>query len=114
MRRIEIEHRTRYSYPEPVRFLAHKLHVRPREGHDIRIESSSLQIWPAYHIEWQRDVFGNSVAVVTFPEPASGRNKYERRHCSLLRVVIFSSMVHRVSTAFGTIMKWFGRRRISY
>jgi len=71
MRRIEIEHTTRYSYPEPVRFLAHKVHVRPREGHDIRIESSSLRITPGYHIEWQRDVFGNSVAVVTFPEPAS-------------------------------------------
>ncbi len=71
MRRIEIEHTTRYSYPAPVRFLDHKLHVRPREGHDIRIESSSLRILPAYHIGWQRDVFGNSVAVVTFPEPAT-------------------------------------------
>ncbi len=71
MRRIEIEHATRYIYPEAVRFLAHKLHVRPREGHDIRIESSSLQITPDYHIEWQRDVFGNSVAVATFTESAN-------------------------------------------
>ena len=69
MRRIEIEHTTRYRYSEPVSFLAHKLHVRPREGHDIRIESSSLQITPGFDIEWQRDVFGNSVAVVTFHEP---------------------------------------------
>jgi hypothetical protein len=40
MQRIEITHTTRYSYATPVRFLPHKLHVRPREGHDIRIESS--------------------------------------------------------------------------
>lgn len=72
MRRIEIEHTTRYRYSETVRFLAHKLHVRPREGHDIRIESSSLKINPSFDIEWQRDVFGNSVAVLTFKEPADG------------------------------------------
>jgi transglutaminase-like putative cysteine protease len=71
MRRIEIEHITRYVYSEPVSFLAHKLHVRPREGHDLRIESSSLNITPAYDIEWQRDVFGNSVATVIFREPAA-------------------------------------------
>ena len=71
MKRIEIEHMTRYSYPEPVTLLAHKLHVRPREGHDLRIESSSLNITPAYDIEWRRDVFGNSVATVRFREPAA-------------------------------------------
>ena len=71
MKRIEIEHITRYRYAQPVTFLAHKLHVRPREGHDLRIESSSLKIAPAYDIEWQRDVFGNSVATVQFREPAA-------------------------------------------
>jgi len=71
MKRIEIEHITRYTYPEPVTFLPHKLHVRPREGHDLRIESSSLNISPAYDIEWQRDVFGNSVATVRFKEAAA-------------------------------------------
>ena len=68
MRRIDIEHTTKYVYPEPVRFLTHKLLVRPREGHDIRIESSSLRITPAYTIEWQRDVFGNSLAMVSFEQ----------------------------------------------
>lgn len=71
MRRIQIEHTTRYSYAEPVTFLAHKLHVRPREGHDLRIESSSLKITPEYEIEWQRDVFGNSVATASFRDPAT-------------------------------------------
>ncbi len=69
MRRIDIEHITKYRYPEPVKFLPHKLLVRPREGHDIRIESSSLHIQPAYSIEWQRDIFGNSLAIVGFSEP---------------------------------------------
>ena len=68
MQRIEITHTTKYSYPEPVRFLEHKLHVRPREGHDIRIEASELMISPAYTINWQRDVYGNSVAIVNFNE----------------------------------------------
>ena len=71
MKRIQIEHITRYQYQQPVELLAHKLHVRPREGHDLRIESSSLKISPAYEIQWQRDVFGNSVAIVDFAEAAS-------------------------------------------
>ena len=69
MRRIRIDHSTRYSYPEEVALLAHRLHLRPREGHDIRIESSRLDISPAFAIRWQRDVYGNSVAVVEFTEP---------------------------------------------
>jgi transglutaminase-like putative cysteine protease len=70
MQRIEITHTTLYRYAEPVRFLEHKLHLRPREGHDIRIESSALHISPAYNIRWQRDVYGNSVALVDFSEAA--------------------------------------------
>jgi len=69
MRRIRIDHSTRYSYPQEVTLLAHRLHLRPREGHDIRIESSRLDISPAFDIRWQRDVYGNSVAVVEFAAP---------------------------------------------
>ena len=50
MRRIRIEHSTTYEYPEPVQFLKHRLLVRPREAHDIRIESSRLDISPKYSI----------------------------------------------------------------
>ncbi len=71
MRRIKIEHETRYEYPHPVEFLSHRLLVRPREGHDLRIESSRLDISPPYRIRWHRDVHGNSVAVVNFEEPAA-------------------------------------------
>src|SRR6187399_999476 len=68
MRRIRIEHTTQYEYREPVEFLKHRLLIRPRVGHDIRIESSRLEIQPAYTIRWYRDVYGNSVATVEFTE----------------------------------------------
>jgi transglutaminase-like putative cysteine protease len=69
MQRIEIVHTTTYRYPRPVEFLEHRLHVRPREGHDIRIERSALSITPDYDIDWHRDVYGNSVAMVSFKQP---------------------------------------------
>ena len=45
--------------------------VRPREGHDLHIESSILEITPAHTIHWMRDVNGNSIARVDFTEQAS-------------------------------------------
>ena len=71
MRRIQIKHTTRYSYEEEVILLPHTLHLRPREGHDIRLESSRLEISPKFEIRWQRDVYGNSVAIVNFKKSAS-------------------------------------------
>ncbi len=61
-------HTTRYRYPHPVKLHAHKLLLRPREGHDIRIESSHLGIRPRNEVHWNRDVHSNSVAVVSFQE----------------------------------------------
>ena len=68
MRRLKILHTTRYRYPRPVELYQHKLLLRPREGHDIRIASSRLGIQPSHKVLWHRDVHGNSVAVVTFEE----------------------------------------------
>lgn len=68
MHRLRIQHRTEYRFSNPVSFNAHRLLLRPREGHDIRIESSRLDISPAYNIQWHRDVLNNSLAVVTFTE----------------------------------------------
>ena len=70
MRRIHIHHLTRYLYAETVTLLPHSLHQRPRDGHDIRVQSSKLNISPAFRINWKRDVYGNSVAVVTFLQAA--------------------------------------------
>ncbi|MBI1424787.1 MAG: transglutaminase family protein [Gammaproteobacteria bacterium] len=66
MRRIQITHNTRYEYAETVTFNTHKLHIRPREGHDVRIESSELSISPTYQIRWERDIYSNSLAMVDF------------------------------------------------
>lgn len=68
MRRLQIKHVTRYQYAESVSLLPHKLLLRPREGHDIRIESAELTISPASQLQWQRDVYNNAVAQVTFLE----------------------------------------------
>lgn len=70
VRRIHIHHLTRYHYAETVTLLPHKLHLRPRDGHDIRVQSSKLDISPEFRIHWTRDVYGNSVAVVTFLKAA--------------------------------------------
>jgi transglutaminase-like putative cysteine protease len=69
MHRLRIQHLTEYLFPTQVTLNAHKLLIRPREGHDVRIESSKLSITPAYKIKWQRDVFDNSLAVVHFLQP---------------------------------------------
>jgi transglutaminase-like putative cysteine protease len=69
--RIRIEHATTYHYQAPVRFGRHRLVLRPREGHDTRVELMRLQVEPAHRLEWVRDVFGNSVALVDFLEPAA-------------------------------------------
>jgi transglutaminase-like putative cysteine protease len=68
--KICIRHRTTYNYSEPVSFGQHKIMIRPREGHDLHIESSVLEITPGHAIHWMRDVNGNSIARVDFTEPS--------------------------------------------
>jgi transglutaminase-like putative cysteine protease len=70
MQRIRIQHLTEYLFPVPVNLNKHKLLIRPREGHDVRIESSKLNIFPDYTVKWKRDVFDNSLADVTFKMPS--------------------------------------------
>lgn len=70
MRRYRIVHRTYYNFAAPVQLGPHALRLRPREGHDLRIESSKLEITPRATLYWQRDAEGNSVATAVFAEPA--------------------------------------------
>jgi transglutaminase-like putative cysteine protease len=44
----------------------HTLRLRPRENHELRIESSQLKITPTASLRWFRDVEDNSVAIATF------------------------------------------------
>jgi transglutaminase-like putative cysteine protease len=69
--KIRIQHRTTYHYAEPVKLGSHRVMVRPREGHDLHIESSILTIRPAHTVHWMRDVNGNSIALVDFTERAN-------------------------------------------
>ncbi len=61
---FQINHETIYRYRDPVRFAQHRLVLRPREGHDIHVTEMRLTISPGFEIEWRRDVFSNSVAIV--------------------------------------------------
>jgi hypothetical protein len=66
MKRYKIIHRTYYNYTNTVSLGAHELLLRPREGHDLRIELFELKITPDAKVYWHRDVEGNSVAVANF------------------------------------------------
>jgi len=69
MRRLQIYHETLYELTSVVQLGLHQLIIRPREGHDLRIESWWLEISPRHRIKWHRDAHDNSVASVTFNEP---------------------------------------------
>jgi len=71
MKRKRITHLTAYHYNQPVRFGPHRAMMRPREGHDLNIVAARVEIAPAAEVRWLRDVEGNSVAVLTFAEPAA-------------------------------------------
>ena len=68
MRRLDISHITEYRFAAPVTLLPHRLLLRPRENHNVRIESSLLDIQPAHTLQWKRDVLDNSVALVSFTQ----------------------------------------------
>ena len=69
MKRIRITHSTEYYYHTAVTFGTHRALLRPREGHDVHIDSSVLQTEPKADVHWLRDTYGNSVAVLHFAAP---------------------------------------------
>jgi len=70
MQRYKILHRTYYNFSGVVTLGPHTLRLRPREDHELRIESSLLKITPTATLRWHRDVEDNSIAVATFNSPA--------------------------------------------
>ncbi|WP_431688792.1 transglutaminase family protein [Hahella sp. NBU794] len=70
MRRYRITHETTYTYSGLVQLHPHTLRLRPREGHELRIESSKLEIFPSATQRWHRDVEGNSVSIASFSDQA--------------------------------------------
>jgi transglutaminase-like putative cysteine protease len=71
MKYLTVRHETRYQYSAPVPFGTHRLMLRPRDSHDLRLVDAELTLSPPGDTRWMHDVFGNSVAQVEFGQPAS-------------------------------------------
>jgi transglutaminase-like putative cysteine protease len=66
---LHVLHNTTYHYRRPVEFGEHRLMSRPRDSHDLRLLDTTLRIEPpASSIRWIHDVFGNSIALVSFTQ----------------------------------------------
>jgi transglutaminase-like putative cysteine protease len=63
---LNITHRTEYRYAAKVAPGPHRLMLRPRETHELRLLSFDLSIDPAASVTWTNDVVGNTVAIADF------------------------------------------------
>jgi transglutaminase-like putative cysteine protease len=68
---FDILHDTEYRYRRPVLPGEHRLRLRPRDSHVLRLVSATLDITPRATLRWSFDVFGNSVAHALFAEPTT-------------------------------------------
>lgn len=71
MQLIHVVHQTTYTFDQAVTLRPHRLLLRPRDGFDLRIRRSGLQITPTPALYWQRDAFNNSVAIAVFDQPTT-------------------------------------------
>ena len=65
MARLCIRHETLYTYERPVRFAPHRLLLRPRDSHAIRVLNAHLTVSPPGDTRWMYDALGNSVCSFT-------------------------------------------------
>jgi transglutaminase-like putative cysteine protease len=65
MSRLIIRHETRYDYDRPVRFGTHRLLIRPRDSHAIRLLDASLELSPPGETRWVYDAMGNCICLFT-------------------------------------------------
>src|SRR4051812_47609898 len=70
MARLSIRHETLYTYQRPVSFAQHRMLVRPRDSHAIRVADALLTVSPPGDVRWLYDALGNSVCCFT-PEGTS-------------------------------------------
>lgn len=86
MARISILHTTEYRYRNPVGLGRHRMMLRPRDSHDLRLHDARLEVDPAPGVErWAHDVFGNSLCLLEWPETV---------RTELLRIVSFLDLTH--------------------
>src|SRR5712672_2488368 len=65
---LNVRHTTVYRYRRPVRLGDHRLMLRPRDSHDLRLIQTNLDLSPSASVRWLHDVFGNSIAIASFTE----------------------------------------------
>jgi transglutaminase-like putative cysteine protease len=68
---LTVRHATRYRYVRPVTLGEHRLMLRPRDSHDLRLVDAELTFSPPANLRWVHDVFGNSVALAQFAHPTT-------------------------------------------
>ena len=73
MHQFHIFHETTYEYAQPVVLGEHRLLLRPREDHDVKIKASKLVIEPNASVNWVRDEQSNSLAIATFDDTPVSR-----------------------------------------
>lgn len=61
-----LHHKTTYRYRAPVGLGPHRLMLRPRESHELRLISNDVVVTPAATMTLAQDVFGNAVATASF------------------------------------------------
>jgi transglutaminase-like putative cysteine protease len=83
---LNVSHSTVYRYRREVALAPHRLMLRPRDSHALRVLKTGLTISPPASLQWSLDVFGNSIAVATFSTPTA-----ELRIDSTLSVEQFSA-----------------------
>nr|MBP8139523.1 transglutaminase family protein [Burkholderiales bacterium] len=70
--RVGLTHRTTYRFDRPVRLSPHEIRLRPAPHCRTPVLGYSLDVSPAAHfLNWQQDPYGNWVARLVFPEPAT-------------------------------------------
>ena len=73
LRRLKVVHRTAYTYSAPVRPGEHRLMMRPRDSHDLRLVSATLTMDPNAVVTWSYDAFANSIAKLDFQSAETTR-----------------------------------------
>jgi transglutaminase-like putative cysteine protease len=82
---VNVVHTTEYRYARPVRLTRHRLMLRPRDSHDLRLIDATLAVTPPIaRMRWAHDVQSNSVLYVDFEEPET----------DLLRIVSTLELQH--------------------
>ena len=74
---LKVLHRTQYRYANAVTFGDHRMMMRPRDSHDLRLIDTGLTISPPAQVRWMFDVFRAATwaTVLSLEHPASATRR---------------------------------------